>query len=98
MNSLGALAHPDWPRSAVTEVLSALAVGARHAATQACQLVCGALGHNSMLAFERDRLLLRCERCGHESHGWQIGPPALRPVRPVRWPAAAPSPQMRRAA
>jgi hypothetical protein len=44
------------------------------------QLICGIAGHSLMLAFKRDRLLLRCPDCGYESPGWEIG---TRPVRPV---------------
>ena len=46
------------------------------------QLLCGIAGHSLMLAFKRNRLLLRCADCGYESPGWEIGTRPLRPVLP----------------
>lgn len=34
-----------------------------------CRLV---YGHDPMLAWERDRLFLRCASCGYETTGWTI--------------------------
>ena len=36
------------------------------------QAVCGLHGHDSLLHFEHDRILLRCTSCGHETPGWEI--------------------------
>ncbi|HWQ00052.1 MAG TPA: hypothetical protein VNK92_06240 [Vicinamibacterales bacterium] len=44
------------------------------------QAYCGLRGHDSLLHFEANRVLLRCTSCGYESPGWEIGPrrPRLR--------------------
>ena len=36
------------------------------------QAYCGLHGHDNMLHFERDRLLLQCVSCGHQTHGWDL--------------------------
>jgi hypothetical protein len=37
------------------------------------QAFCGLRGHDAMLHFEDNRVLLRCTSCGHESPGWNVG-------------------------
>jgi hypothetical protein len=36
------------------------------------QLLCGVRGHDSVLHFEGNRVMMRCTSCGHDSHGWEI--------------------------
>jgi len=36
------------------------------------QAMCGLRGHDSVLHFEHQRVLLRCTTCGHDSPGWEI--------------------------
>ena len=36
------------------------------------QFLCGLHGHDSVLHFERNRVLLRCTSCGHDSPGWEV--------------------------
>jgi hypothetical protein len=36
------------------------------------QLVCGFRGHDSVLHFERNRVMMRCTSCGHDTPGWEI--------------------------
>lgn len=37
------------------------------------QFFCGLIhGHNAVLHFEGERMLLRCTSCGHDSPGWEI--------------------------
>lgn len=37
------------------------------------QFLCGFLhGHDSVLHFEQNRVLLRCTSCGHDSPGWEV--------------------------
>jgi hypothetical protein len=36
------------------------------------QLLCGLHGHDAVLAFEENRVLLRCTSCGHNSPGWNL--------------------------
>jgi hypothetical protein len=37
------------------------------------QAWCGLHGHDSVLHFEQNRVLLRCTSCGYNSPGWEIG-------------------------
>ena len=43
------------------------------------RLLCGILGHDQVLHFEDQRVLLKCMSCHHESSGWDVG--GRRPVR-----------------
>ncbi len=36
------------------------------------QLLCGFRGHDSVLHFEGNRVMMRCTSCGHETPGWEI--------------------------
>ena len=36
------------------------------------QLLCGARGHDSVLHFEGNRVMMRCTSCGHDTPGWEI--------------------------
>jgi hypothetical protein len=36
------------------------------------QLMCGARGHDSVLHFEGNRVMMRCTSCGHDTPGWEI--------------------------
>ena len=36
------------------------------------QLLCGMRGHDSVLHFERNRVMMRCTSCGHDTPGWEI--------------------------
>jgi hypothetical protein len=36
------------------------------------QLICGFRGHDSVLHFEGNRVMMRCTSCGHETPGWEI--------------------------
>src|SRR3982750_3137578 len=36
------------------------------------QLLCGIRGHDSVLHFEGNRVMMRCTSCGHDSPGWEI--------------------------
>jgi hypothetical protein len=91
----GVLGCRACPHLAIAE---ALASRVHRALQYAHRLLCSVTGHTLMLAFERHRLLLRCDHCGYESPGWEIGPPALRPLRPARRPGVAHSPRLPRAA
>lgn len=37
------------------------------------QAYCGLRGHDSVLHFEENRVLLRCTSCGYDSPGWDVG-------------------------
>ena|SRR5438309_7626578 len=43
------------------------------------QALCGLHGHDNLLHFEKDRMLLQCASCGHQSPGWEVND-AARPV------------------
>src|SRR5262245_39980381 len=36
------------------------------------QLVCGLRGHDTVLHFEGNRVMMRCTSCGHDTPGWEI--------------------------
>lgn len=36
------------------------------------QMFCGFRGHDSVLHFEGNRVMMRCTSCGHDSSGWEI--------------------------
>jgi len=36
------------------------------------QWICGMRGHDSVLHFEGNRVMMRCTSCGHDSPGWEI--------------------------
>lgn len=36
------------------------------------QMLCGLRGHDSVLHFERNRVMMRCTSCGHDTPGWEI--------------------------
>lgn len=36
------------------------------------QKLCGLHGHDSVLHFENNRVLLRCTSCGYDSPGWEV--------------------------
>lgn len=36
------------------------------------QLLCGLRGHDSVLHFEGNRVMMRCTSCGHDTPGWEI--------------------------
>ena len=44
------------------------------------QAFCGLRGHDSVLHFEENRVLLRCTSCGYDSPGWDVGHRRPRPV------------------
>lgn len=63
------------------QLSSATEVEARHAsetslvgrlATRFGQVLCGLHGHDSVLHFEANRVMMRCTSCGHDTPGWEI--------------------------
>ena len=36
------------------------------------QLFCGLRGHDSVLHFEGNRVMMRCTSCGYDTPGWEI--------------------------
>lgn len=42
------------------------------------QFLCGLHGHDSVLHFEGNRVMMRCTSCGHESPGWEVSSRAPR--------------------
>jgi hypothetical protein len=41
-------------------------------ATRVGQVLCGLHGHDSVLHFEQNRVMMRCTSCGHDTPGWEI--------------------------
>ena len=42
------------------------------AASRVGQLFCGLRGHDTVLHFEGNRVMMRCTSCGHNTPGWEI--------------------------
>ena len=64
-------------------------------------VLCAIRGHELFMHFEPRRLSLRCESCGYESPGWEIGrkpSDALGDLRAIERFTRAPSRTLRRAA
>ena len=40
--------------------------------TRLGQAICGVRGHDSVLHFEGNRVMMRCTSCGHDTPGWEI--------------------------
>jgi hypothetical protein len=57
----GRLETTDTPASVVNRI--AVRVG---------QFLCSMRGHDSVLHFEGNRVMMRCTSCGHDSPGWEI--------------------------
>ena len=36
------------------------------------QVFCGMRGHDAVLHFESNRVMMRCTSCGHDTPGWEI--------------------------
>jgi hypothetical protein len=36
------------------------------------QVLCGLHGHDAVLHFEGNRVMMRCTSCGHDTPGWEI--------------------------
>jgi hypothetical protein len=59
--------------AATAEVTDARTSGVvSRAITRFGQLMCGMRGHDSVLHFERNRVMMRCTSCGHDTPGWEI--------------------------
>ena len=41
-------------------------------ATRLGQAICGLHGHDAVLHFEGNRVMMRCSSCGHDTPGWEI--------------------------
>jgi hypothetical protein len=41
-------------------------------ATRLGQVVCALHGHDAVLHFEGNRVMMRCTSCGHDTPGWEI--------------------------
>jgi len=40
--------------------------------TRLGQVMCGLHGHDAVLHFEANRVMMRCTSCGHDTPGWEI--------------------------
>jgi hypothetical protein len=62
---LTAAAEVTTPETADVSFLNRLA-------SRMGQMMCGLHGHDSVLHFEGNRVMMRCTSCGHDSPGWEI--------------------------
>ena len=40
--------------------------------TRIGQAICGLRGHDAILHYEANRVMMRCTSCGHDTPGWEI--------------------------
>jgi hypothetical protein len=59
-------AEPDAPDGSGAANVVARAMG------RLGQLLCGVRGHDAVLHFEGNRVMMRCTSCGHDTPGWEI--------------------------
>jgi len=57
--------------SAAGEVHDGSGILAR-ALSRVGQVFCGLRGHDTVLHFESNRVMMRCTSCGHDTPGWEI--------------------------
>ena len=48
------------------------------------QSYCALHGHDNLLEFRQDRLLLKCVSCDHETPGWELRDTAPKPIAAPR--------------
>jgi hypothetical protein len=48
------------------------------------QSYCALHGHDNLLEFRQDRLLLKCVSCDHETPGWELRDTAPKPIAATR--------------
>jgi NAD-dependent SIR2 family protein deacetylase len=41
-------------------------------ASRLSQTLCGLSGHDSVVHFEGQRVMMRCTSCGHDTPGWEV--------------------------
>jgi hypothetical protein len=44
----------------------------QRAMSRMSQVLCGLRGHDAVLHFEGNKVMMRCTSCGHDSPGWEI--------------------------
>ncbi|MBI2835575.1 MAG: hypothetical protein HYX76_14220 [Acidobacteria bacterium] len=62
----------ELPEARLSGLVNGLLLGIK-------QFICGLHGHDSMLHFEENRVMLRCSSCGWDSPGWEVGDRRPRP-------------------
>jgi|SRR5580765_1205996 hypothetical protein len=63
LTATAAVAEPDAHTTGTLTTRAVARVG---------QWLCGMRGHDSVLHFEGNRVMMRCTSCGHDSPGWEI--------------------------
>jgi hypothetical protein len=41
-------------------------------ASRLTQTLCGLSGHDAVMHFEGNRVMMRCTSCGHDTPGWEV--------------------------
>ena len=62
------LSTTSHPSVAPPEVESVMA----RVASRLSQTLCGLSGHDAIMHFEGNRVMMRCTSCGHDSPGWEV--------------------------
>jgi hypothetical protein len=97
----GFVIHSQHGTGAQSGVRGALSKAVENGLGHLGQFLCAMRGHELFLRFEPRRLSLRCESCGYESPGWELGPQpndASRARRAIERFARPPARTIRRAA
>jgi hypothetical protein len=58
-------AHVDSVDATTAGVMSRVA-------SRLSQTLCGLSGHDAILHFEGNRVMMRCTSCGHDTPGWEV--------------------------
>ena len=66
--------YPQRLTAATTGTIENTSTGsfANRLALRVGQWLCAMRGHDSVLHFEGNRVMMRCTSCGHDSPGWEI--------------------------
>ena len=64
--------YPQQLAAANTRLAQATGSLLHRAVTRLGQAICGMRGHDSVLHFEGNRVMMRCTSCGHDTPGWEV--------------------------
>jgi hypothetical protein len=65
--------YPQWLTAARAERAGAGNALLSRAFTRLGRVLCGLRGHENLMHFEGNRVMMRCTGCGHDTPGWEIG-------------------------
>lgn len=71
--------YPQQLANAAALTASAAASLPARLLTRVGQAICGLRGHDAILHFQANRVMMRCTSCGHDTPGWEISGRGPRP-------------------